>query len=102
VIGLAAFVSEETSAYEWIYSKIVFILGGLLIPLDFYPEWLRNIALNLPFAYTLYGPARLFIEPSAERFFSLLGGQLAWIAALGLVVALLYRKSISWLVINGG
>ncbi|HYN88813.1 MAG TPA: ABC-2 family transporter protein, partial [Ardenticatenaceae bacterium] len=56
IIGLAAFVTEEVSAFEWIYSKILFLLGGLLIPLDFYPGWLRTIAQSLPFAYTIYGP----------------------------------------------
>jgi len=42
-IGLAAFVTEDIAAFEWIYAKVQFLLGGLLIPLDFYPAWLRSI-----------------------------------------------------------
>jgi ABC-2 type transport system permease protein len=101
-IGLAAFVTEEVSAFEWIYQKIVFILGGLLIPLDFFPEWLRTIALSLPFAYTVYGPARLFVDPNLARFVTLLLAQLAWLAVLGGLLAFLYRKGVAWLTINGG
>lgn len=102
VIGLAAFVTEDVSAFEWIYSKILFVLGGLLIPLDFYPAWLQQIALSLPFAYTIYGPARLFVDASPERFFDLLVGQAAWLAGLALAAALLYRRGVAWLSINGG
>ncbi len=102
IIGLAAFVTEEVSAFEWIYQKIMFILGGLLIPLDFYPDWLRTIALSLPFAYTIYGPARLFVDPSLTRFAMLLVGQVAWLVVLGGLLTFLYRKGVTWLTINGG
>ena len=47
MIGLAAFAVEDVSAFNWIYQKFAFIFGGLLIPLDFYPAWLRTIT-NLP------------------------------------------------------
>jgi ABC-2 type transport system permease protein len=102
LIGLAAFVTEEITAFEWIYQKVMFILGGLLIPLDFYPAWLQTIAGYLPFAYTIYGPARFFVAPDGPRFVALLLGQLAWLAILGLLLLYLYRRGVSWLVINGG
>ncbi len=102
MIGLAAFVTEDINAFEWIYQKIVFILGGLLIPLDFFPAWLRTIALSMPFAYTLYGPARLFVEPDLARFVTLLLMQGFWLAVLGLLLTLLYRRGVTWLTINGG
>jgi len=102
MIGLAAFVTEDVAAFEWIYSKTLFLLGGLLIPLDFYPAWLRTLTQALPFSYTVYGPARLFVEPGLERFGMLLLGQTAWLVALGLLLALLYRKGVTWLTINGG
>jgi ABC-2 type transport system permease protein len=102
MIGLTAFLTEEVAAFDWIYSKVLFLLGGLLIPLDFFPEWLQTIAHALPFAYTVYGPARLFVEPDLWRFAGLLLGQLAWLAVLGGLLALFYRRSVSWLSINGG
>src|SRR5512136_2997657 len=68
LIGLAAFVAEEVAPFEWIYQKFVFILGGMLVPLDFYPAWLQVIAKSLPFAYMMYGPARLFVRPDLQLF----------------------------------
>jgi ABC-2 type transport system permease protein len=102
LIGLAAFVTEDVTAFDWIYQKLVFILGGMLIPLDFSPDWLRNISLALPFAYTMYGPARLFVEPDLLRFVTLLAGQTIWIIVLGGLLALAYQRGLKWLVVNGG
>jgi ABC-2 type transport system permease protein len=102
MIGLAAFVAEDVAAFEWIYSKFLFILGGMLIPLDFFPPWLRSVAQALPFAYTVYGPARFFVQPSMAGFFSLVLGQLFWLAVLGGLVLLFYRRGTTRLAINGG
>ena len=102
LIGLAAFVSEEVAPYEWIYQKLVFILGGMLIPLDFYPLWLQSLAKSLPFAYMMYGPARLFVEPSLSIFIQIISGQLIWLAFLGGILALAFSRGMRRLAINGG
>lgn len=102
MIGLSAFVVEDISAFQWIYQKFAFILGGLLIPLDFYPGWLQAIAKTLPFSSMLYGPARLFVEPSLSAFGATFGLQLAWILSLGLLLIFFYRRSLSYLTVNGG
>lgn len=102
MIGLAAFVTEEVSSFEWIYRKFVLLLGGVLIPLDLFPGWLRDVALALPFASAVYGPARLFVSPDMSRFIHLMLAQAAWLGALGLVLSLLYRRAVGWLTVNGG
>ncbi len=62
LIGLMAFFTEDVDSWSLIYQKILFILGGMMIPLDFMPAWLRDISLALPFNYTTYAPARLFVK----------------------------------------
>jgi ABC-2 type transport system permease protein len=102
LIGLLAFVAEDVAAFEWIGSKLMMVLGGLLIPLDFFPAWLRSAALSLPFAYALYGPARLFVAPGAGSSTGLFAGQAAWLLALAATLSLLYRRCLVRLSINGG
>lgn len=102
IIGLAAFVTEDISAFQWIFQKMSFILGGLLIPLDFYPPWLQAIARALPFSAMVYGPARLFVSPTLAALVHTLGIQLVWIAGLGLLTVLAYRRGVSVLTVNGG
>ena len=93
LIGLAAFAFEEVAPLDWIYHKLLLVAGGVLIPLDFFPEWLREICQSLPFAYTIYGPARFFIDPSWQRFVTLILGQLGWIIVMATLLTLVYRPA---------
>lgn len=102
LIGLSAFFAEEVAAFEWVYNKILFLLGGLFIPIDFFPDWLQQIARALPFAATIYGPARLFVGPDPAQFVMLLLVQCAWLIGLGTVATLAYRRGAAYLSINGG
>jgi ABC-2 type transport system permease protein len=102
LIGLTAFEVEEVAPFEWIYQKLVFILGGMLVPLDFYPGWLQTIAKSLPFAYMMYGPARLFVQPDPKLLLNILLGQLLWVAVLGGILVLAFSRGIRRLAINGG
>jgi ABC-2 type transport system permease protein len=102
MIGLASFVIEDISAFQWIYQKLAFIFGGLLIPLDFYPRWLQILSSALPFSSITYAPARLFVTPSLAVFASVLGVQLAWLLVFGMLLALAYQRGISRITINGG
>ena len=102
LIGLSAFVVEDVTAFTWIYQKAAFILGGLLIPLDFYPAWLQSIARALPFSSLIYAPSKLFIAPSAALLANTLLLQIFWIAVLGGCLTLVYRWGLRQLTVNGG
>ena len=102
LVGLTAFITEDVAAFDWIYSKLVLILGGTLIPLDFFPAWLREIVTALPFAYTVYAPARFFVAPDLARFAMLIAGQLVWLAILALILLFVFQRGVTRLTINGG
>jgi ABC-2 type transport system permease protein len=102
LIGLSAFAVEEVAPFEWIYQKFTFVLGGMLVPLDFYPAWLQTIAKSLPFAYMMYGPARLFVLPDMQIFVQIALGQIFWLAVLGGLLVLAYSRGTRKLAINGG
>ena len=102
MIGLLAFVSEDVSAYMWIYQKLAFVFGGMLIPLDFYPGWLQTIARALPFSSITYGPARLFVTPTTDLFISVMTLQIVWIVILTLLLTFAYRRGVAYLTVNGG
>lgn len=101
-IGLLAFVTEDTFSFRLIYQKLMFILGGLLIPLDFLPQWLQRIANMLPFSQVTYAPSKLFVAFDAQLFWRTLLLQLIWIFITGFVLYLQYRWAIRRLVVNGG
>lgn len=102
LIGLLAFVIEDVAAFEWIYAKLVLVLGGVLLPLDFLPDGWRGAVQALPFAYTTWAPARLFVAPDAALFGRLFGVQLAWLVVLALAVRWVYGRCAARLTVNGG
>ena len=102
IIGLLAFVTEDTFSFRLIYQKFVFILGGLMLPLDFLPGWLQPLARVLPFNLTTYAPAKLFVAFSWAQFWQILGLQILWLTIFGLILLRQYRWATKQLVVNGG
>jgi ABC-2 type transport system permease protein len=102
LIGLSAFLVEDVNSFMLIYQKMVFILGGFLIPLQFYPDWLQATAKALPFAAMIYGPSQLFVSPSVELFVSVMMSQLIWIIIFGGTLVIAYQRGVKYLTVNGG
>jgi len=101
-IGLCAFWVEETRGLEFVLQKLLFTVGGLLIPVDLMPEWLQRVCAWLPFQAALYLPARVGVRYGGELMLQVCLQQLAWIAALGLLVAFIYKRGAGKLHVNGG
>ncbi len=101
-IGLLAFWTEETESFALIYSRLVLVLGGVLLPLELFPEPLGAIARALPFAALLYGPARTIVKFDLGHFGALLVQQGLTLLVLSLVVAGVYRLAVRRVNINGG
>ena len=102
IIALMAFFMEDVTSLVFIYHKIVFVLGGLLIPVDLLPEWLQAIARVLPFNMVVYAPARLFVAWEVDLFGYTVLMQVVWIAVVGGVLSLIYRSAMRRVSINGG
>lgn len=89
-IGLLAFWLEEVSPVYWIIQKAIFILGGLFLPIDFFPPGLAAVARWLPFSFSAYWPAITMVNFSWTSFFTGLAGAAVWLAVLAGTVALLF------------
>jgi ABC-2 type transport system permease protein len=62
----SAFWLRDTRATWFLYQKLVFLLGGMLLPLQVLPGVLYGLAMALPFMAMAYAPARLasgHVEP---------------------------------------
>jgi ABC-2 type transport system permease protein len=102
LIGMCAFILEEVRPIDWMYQKLVFTIGGLFMPLDIFPDWLRAISNLLPFKYLVYAPARTFVRFEADFFFESLAGIGLYIALVGALLMLLYTRGARRLAVNGG
>ncbi|MGE5786173.1 MAG: ABC transporter permease [Myxococcales bacterium] len=100
-IGISAFWFRNIAPLGWIWSKLTFVLGGLMLPLPVYPRWLERFALDTPFAQCLYGPASILFTSHASGL-ALFEQQITWLA-IGIAVCwALARSAQQSLTIDGG
>jgi ABC-2 type transport system permease protein len=101
-IGVAAVWLQDAAPLYLLFQKLAFIFGGLLLPLDIYPGWLRAAGDFTPFPWLLYGPARLALDFSVARALGTLAALLVWGCLGALGVAWLYRRGVRALEIHAG
>ena len=92
--GLSAFWLRRVLPVFLVLQKLMFLLGGLFAPVTLYPGWLARIGQFSPFAAHLYWPAMLTITPSPDVIVMALASQIAWIAILVAVIALIWRAGL--------
>ena len=102
MIGLAAFWLQDATPVHWIVQKLLFVFGGLMIPLSIYPDWLRAIADATPFSAALYGCARLVLHHDAALVIGTAWRLAAWTVVIGAALVVVYRRSLAVLTVNGG
>jgi ABC-2 type transport system permease protein len=100
-IGLGAFWLEDTSGLLLIYSRLTMILGGLLMPIELFPEILQKVAHALPF-WTVYGVAKVLVNGQVLPALYLVAAQLLTICSLLLVATLIYSFAMRRVASHGG
>lgn len=81
-IGLSAAWGNDASPLGWVWQKSHFVLGGLMLPLAIYPEWLVRIARWTPFPGLLGDIAWSFTVDSFQATQHSIAHLLAWSAAM--------------------
>lgn len=89
VFAAGSFWLREAKGAWFLYNKLVFVLGGMLLPLEVLPQWMEAIAKSLPFMAMAYVPARLaagHFEPQ------LLALQVLWLSLALIVAGTAFRR----------
>jgi ABC-2 type transport system permease protein len=102
LFGIFAFWIEDSKAIEFVYSKIVFTIGGMLAPLAIWPSIIANISELLPFSLVAYYPAKLFVQFEFGFFLKIIGLGLFWLVLLFLITFGLFNFLSKKISINGG
>lgn len=101
-IGVVAFWLGDVAPAYWIWQKLLFVLGGLLLPLPFYPELFVRVALLTPFPAFLAGPASLATHAPLMHA-GLLALILAFWGVVGWSIArAAFARAVRRLHVNGG
>jgi ABC-2 type transport system permease protein len=101
-LGLLSFWLTDVTPIYWVWQKLLFVLGGLMLPLTFYPTWFRALAWWTPFPVLLGGPASFLLQAPLESAGWLAAELALWGASIVLVSTALFRRALVTLFVNGG
>jgi ABC-2 type transport system permease protein len=106
LLGLSAFIIKSNTAIIDIRVAIMSIIGGSVIPLEFYPGWLNAILDFLPFKYIFYWPVQFFLNKEAvrglDKFILIFLIQWLWILIFYWVCKFLWKKAVKKFCAVGG
>jgi viologen exporter family transport system permease protein len=101
-IGLLAFWLQDVAPVYWVWQKLMFVLGGLMLPLELYPAFVQRAARFTPFPSLLAAPASFVLGTHPVTPGALAGRLAAWSVVTALGVTWIFRRAVSRLTINGG
>ena len=93
IVGISALWLTDYSGLQQLVDAIILVFAGMLMPLEFYPIVIRQVAFSLPFSYMIYFPILAF-QGKLTVFESLrtIGIQLVWIVILVGIYQLLWKR----------
>jgi ABC-2 type transport system permease protein len=101
LIGISSFWLTDVAPVYWVTQKLLFVLGGLMLPLELYPSTLQDIARFTPYPSMLNGPASTLLERGGDV--SGLALELGlWSGAVVAISALALTRASRALTLHGG
>ena len=102
-ISLFACYTLNGRGLHWIQWGVVSIFSGALIPLEFFPDWLKTVAGFLPFQAIISTPLNIYLgNVQGSAAWIAIGLQGFWVFVLWLLGRLLLNRSLQALEIQGG
>jgi ABC-type uncharacterized transport system permease subunit len=103
ILNCTAFWTLEISAVQMIVTWITDLAGGELIPLVLFPAALQQVLIFLPFAAMFSTPLLIYIgEITPSHYLEAIGFQVLWLAVLAGISAVIWRRGVRRLVVQGG
>jgi ABC-2 type transport system permease protein len=94
-LGFLCFWATDIGGIATLYEVVVYVFGGVLLPLDLLPEPLQAVAAALPLRYIYYVPLSLLLgRLDGPGAWAALATQLGWIGVMALVAGVLWRHGL--------
>lgn len=103
LIGLLTFYTNYSWGLQTFQESAVALFSGALVPISFFPGWLKYIANLLPFQQMSYSPVSIYLGlVKGNQMFEVLLSQVVWIVVLLAFTRLFYSFAIKKVTIQGG
>ncbi|MFW0120866.1 ABC-2 family transporter protein [Rothia sp. CCM 9419] len=101
IVSILSFKIQKIDGVNELRDSVIALLGGSIIPLDFYPSYIQDVVKFMPFKYIYYEPTAILIgvnDYSGEGL--LISG--FWCLLLSLISLFLLKFLRKRIVFNGG
>jgi ABC-2 type transport system permease protein len=103
LLNMSAFWTTDARGLGGLAEGVAMFMGGFVLPVRLFPDWLQPIALALPWTAIVQVPADLFVERlTGSAALSALGLQAMWAVAMLGAAQLLTTVATRRVVIQGG
>jgi ABC-2 type transport system permease protein len=103
LLNLSAFWTTDARGLGQIALAATTFLGGFVVPIRYFPDWLQTIVLALPFAAITQTPADVFVERlTGPGLVDAVISQILWAVALLAAAQLTVWRATRRVVIQGG
>ena len=100
-ISLMSFWIEDSNPFQWLYDKVILIVGTVF-PIEIFPEAVRPFLKLTPIYTVCYGPAKLVVDFHMDQYLEILLAQLLYLAVGCGLMFFIYGKGVKKLYVNGG
>jgi len=103
MMATITFWTMEIFGFQLMVQFITTLLSGQIVPLQFFPESVRQIALNSPFAAIASAPLSIYVgRYHGAELWAVLGLQALWAVIFAAAALLLWRVGERRVVVQGG
>lgn len=100
-ISLLSFWIEDAAPFQWLYNKLLLVVG-IIFPIEIFPKAWQPFFKLTPIYTVCYGPAKLIVDFQSEKCVEILAAQTLYLAAGCGLMFFVYRKGVKKLYVNGG
>ncbi|WP_028544600.1 ABC transporter permease [Paenibacillus taiwanensis] len=103
ITGLSAFFIENNEGMMRMKRVVVDLFSGVIVPISFFPGWLKGLNEWLPFQAITYLPSSVFTGrvPNGD-ILGVMAVQVVWLVILTLPIIVLWRSARHRLFVQGG
>lgn len=100
-IGMLSFWIEDANPFQWLYDKLI-LVAGTIFPVEIFPQALQPVLKLTPIYTVCYGPAKLIVDFSPEKYVEILLAQALYLTLGCAAMFGIYRRGGRKLYVNGG
>lgn len=102
LLGLTSFWLQTAWHIKWITNALIKTFSGTVVPLWFYPEWMKAVSQLLPYRYIYFDPVAILLGNNTQSFLEICTIQCIWIVGITVIGHIVWGRAKQKVIAQGG